>query len=181
MTGHAGDSADAVVLKPNLAPEGLVDGLVTLAAGVFLLLLGGMAVVAVAAVTLVATENPVAARVAGLVTLVVLMAALFLTEVHWLRVDADGLRFGRWLGRPRLLRWADVLQVEAAPPGEVVVRGWLWPPFPPREATRSLSAHGHYRIEHTGGTCYFPPVDAAAFREAVRRFRSDLIAREAGS
>lgn len=171
-------TAGATVLKPNLAPEGLADGLVSLAASLFILLLAGMVVAGAAAVALVATESPIAARVAGLAVLVVLIAAVLLTEVHWLRVDADGLRFGRWMGRPRVLPWEAVLQVEPAPASEVVVRGWLWPPLPPREATRSLSAQGHYRIEYLGGTAYFPPADRAAFRRAVRGHRPDLLAAE---
>jgi hypothetical protein len=172
---------DFVVLRANVAPEGWGDALLTLAAGLLILLMVAVLAAAAAAIAYAVTRDVATARVAAAAAFAVVVLASLLTQVHSLRVDARGLRFGRRRGRPRAIPWEDVLAVEPAPSREVVVRGWLWPPVTPREATRSLSSQGHYRIEYRGGTCYFPPIDVVAFRAAIRRWRPDLLPPELGS
>jgi hypothetical protein len=94
--------------------------------------------------------------------------------VHWLKLDPHGIHFGQW-GRP-FVPWSNVARVRAAPPAEVVVHGWLWPPVPPREGTRSLSSRGHFAIEHRGGISFFPPDDPGRFLDAVRRWAPHALA-----
>jgi hypothetical protein len=171
---------DTVVLRPNVASEDWRDALLTLAAGLPLMLVVVAWSAAAGLLGYAATHDTGLARWAAMVALLGVVLYASLTGVRWLRVDAYGLRFGRRRGRPRSLPWADVLSVEPAPRKEVVVRGWLWPPLARREPTGSLSSFGHYRIKYRGGTCYFPPVDAVAFRTAIRRWRRDLLQSEAG-
>jgi|GEM_PF-2100790 len=171
---------DSVVLRPNVAPEDWRDALLTFAAGLPLMLVMALFVAAAAAIGYAGTRDVGVARFAALAALLWAVLDVSLMGVRWLRVDAGGLKFGRRRGTPRSLPWAEVLSVEPAPRREVVVRGWLWPPLARREPTGSLSSFGHYRIEYRGGTCYFPPVDAVAFRDAIHHWRPDLLQSEAG-
>jgi hypothetical protein len=172
---------DSVVLRPNVAPEDWRDALLTFAAGLPLVGVVMFVVAIAAAMGYAATRDVGFARFAAMAALLAVVLEASVTGVRWLRVDAGGIRFGRHRGTPRSIPWGDVLSVEPAPRREVVVRGWLWPPLARREPTGSLSSFGHYRIEYRGGTCYFPPVDAVAFRAAIRRWRPDLLQSEAGS
>jgi len=183
MTPHRRDplpAPDSVVLRPNLAPEDWRDALLTFAMGLPFILVVALFVAAAAALGFAATRDMGVARFAAMMALLGVGLDVSLRGVRWLRVDARGLRFGprRW-GTPRSLPWDQVLSVEPAPRREVVVRGWVWPPLARREPTGSLSSLGHYRIEYRGGTCYFPPVDAVAFRNAIHHWRPDLLQSEA--
>ena len=71
------------------------------------------------------------------------------------------------LGSPGKIPWADVESIEPASPDEVVVHGWLWPRFPMREMTPTLTSVGHYRIRWQGGAAYFPPRDVQQFLYAM--------------
>jgi hypothetical protein len=103
----------------------------------------------------------------------VVMAAFLLVSVRRLDVGSDGIRFVRVIGRPRYLPWRDVISVDPVGRREVIVRGWLWPPFPPREATPSLTSLGHFRIRTPRGDTYFPPGTPEQFVNAVREYGRD--------
>jgi hypothetical protein len=76
------------------------------------------------------------------------------------------------LGARKKIPWANVESIEEASQAELVLRGWLWPRFPPREYTASMTSIGHYRICWQGGTAYFPPKDVQQFLYAVHVGRS---------
>ncbi|HEX8242381.1 MAG TPA: hypothetical protein VF541_02750, partial [Longimicrobium sp.] len=151
---------------PRLAPEGMTDLVAALGASV--VIFAELLVLPVLAYAAVGAGNP-GAWVAGAAVLVAELAAALLTAVHWLKLDARGIHLGRWMGL-RFVPWADVTAVRRAPGSEVVLRGWLWPPLPPAEATRSLTIAGHLAIEHRQGVSYFPPVEETALLAAVRRW-----------
>src|SRR5205823_4800031 len=73
--------------------------------------------------------------------------------VRRLSVASDGLHFHRVLGSPKFLAWERISSVAVAPRTELILRGWLWPLFPSREITPSLSALQHYRITWDTGFC----------------------------
>jgi hypothetical protein len=104
----------------------------------------------------------------GVLTGVYLLYVAF--SVRGVTVSPEGIRFHRWLGNPRLLPWGEIRSIAIAPPAELIRQGWLWPLFPSREMTASLTTIGHYRITWGAGYCYYPPADAAGFEAAVRRF-----------
>lgn len=87
------------------------------------------------------------------------------------RLSESGIHFIRLLGRPRFLAWEEITDVAEAPRREVVIQGWLWPRFPPREATWCMSALGHFRIRWQNGWCYFAPHNVEAFQRLVDEFR----------
>lgn len=55
--------------------------------------------------------------------------------------------------------WDGVEEIAPATRREVVLKGVLWSPFPPREATPSLTGLGHFRIRFDGNVRYFSPRD----------------------
>jgi len=87
--------------------------------------------------------------------------------VEKVTIGRDGMRFHRIFGSPRFLAWEQIAAVEAVGRRELILHGWLWPLFPPREMTACFSSVGHYRISWDGGYCYFPPHDPRQFEECV--------------
>ena len=77
---------------------------------------------------------------------------LFLAHtVKSLDVGVDGVHFNRWLGRPKLIPWSEFRSAGIATRRELVLRGWLWPPFPAREMTPSYTSLGHCRFDTADG------------------------------
>ncbi|HYW06628.1 MAG TPA: hypothetical protein VE913_06715 [Longimicrobium sp.] len=161
---------ESVVVLPQLASHGRRDlaraialGLVA-AAGVF-------GVPLLASLTVYArTDNLVFTFAVWMVFYALILLASGVT-VHWLRLDAEGITFGRRWGGPKYLPWAEVRRIRPAPPREVIVRGWLLPPIPAREGTRSMTAVGHYAVEYGAGkVAYYPPVDEPRFLAAIREW-----------
>jgi hypothetical protein len=105
----------------------------------------------------------------GECTFFVLLAVFLSFSVEKITVDQDGLRFHRLFGSPKFLAWERIVEVKEAPRNELIFRGWIWPPFPPREMTACLSSIGHYRITWDDGYCYFPPADAPQFEALVAK------------
>lgn len=102
------------------------------------------------------------ARARPIVLTVILLFYLF--RVTHLTLSAEGIRFHRILGSPKFLPWTRVRSVApAVSRWEVVLKGWLWPLFPAREMSSSLTSLGHYRIQWDNGFCYFPPAEPEAF------------------
>ncbi|HEY0064136.1 MAG TPA: hypothetical protein VGC21_18615 [Telluria sp.] len=156
------------IFKPRIAPRNLPDLLITASVGLLqVLILIGLP----GALAYVLSRNPV-------VTLVCMTAAnvLFaLFSVSKVVLVAEGIRFSRALGSPKLIAWDAITGVAEAPRKELIVRGWLWPIFPARELTTTLTSLGHYRIDYGQRSVYFPPRDGAAFVAAIaarRRARS---------
>ena len=90
--------------------------------------------------------------------------------VSAITLSPEGIRFHRLLGSPEFLSWSTVQSVEIAPRWELITKGWLWPVLPCREMTASFTSLGHYRISWSGGYCYYPPADAAAFESYVSAY-----------
>jgi hypothetical protein len=72
-------------------------------------------------------------------------------------VDESGIYFKRSLGSPTYIPWTEVTSMVEVSPKEVIILGWLWPFFPAREMTPSLTSVGHYRITFGKRWIYFPP------------------------
>ena len=161
---------DALIIRPHLSPRSGRDAALVIATG--LLFGSGLIGVATVVAFLVyrGTDQPVLGYGAWMVFyLLILLGAA--TTVHWLRLDATGISFGRRIGAPRFLPWSDVHRIRRATPREVIVRGWLLPPLPAREGTRSMTAKGHYAIEYgTRKVAYYPPADELEFLAAVRQW-----------
>lgn len=153
-------------------PRDLLDGLVCLAAGAAALALTAVLAAVPAAAVYLATRSGYAATGALVAAGLLAACMVTLTLVHWMRIDATGLRLGRLAGWPKSVRWEDVTGIRPASRSEVIVRGWLLPPVPPREATRCLSSLGHYRIDYRGGYFFYPPADEERFLKAVAFWRA---------
>jgi hypothetical protein len=145
------------LISPAGSPRDARDAGLTIVCGLLLLLFIAAAVLLPATIAWLLTERTSLAYLAGMIIFVGLIWSLINTVVHWLKIDAFGLTFGRRAGGPRHLAWEEIRSITPASRREVVLHGWLWPPFRPREATRCQSSLGHYRIEYAGGYCFFPP------------------------
>jgi hypothetical protein len=156
-----GSEAAPIIVRPNRALADRTDIAVVAAAAALLV---------VAAGALFLLVDKTLGPGPAILILALLSIAFSLHAVEWLRIDEQGIRFGRRWGSPKFLPWAAVRRVRPATRREVVLYGWLLPPIPPREATRALTSVGHYRIEWEGGYCYFPPEDEGTFRRAVERW-----------
>jgi hypothetical protein len=164
-----------VLIRPQLAPQGARDlNRSVLAGGFVLLQLLGLPVLVGSVVYLLA-ENGFWALLAGYAAFLLLALYVGLHAVGWLKLDSSGITFGRRLGTPKLLRWDQITEIRPATSAEVVRHGWLWPALRPREATRSLTSEGHYRIKWDQQFCFFPPADEHAFRAAVERWAPGVL------
>jgi hypothetical protein len=94
-----------------------------------------------------------------------------LFTVRHLRCDEGALELVRVLGSPHRIPWTELESVEEVSRMELVWCGWLWPPFPVREMTPSLTSIGHFRIRWQGRDTYFPPQDAPQFLKVIGRMR----------
>jgi hypothetical protein len=148
------DTPTKIPVKPRIMPRDFIDCLLSLSVGLLVSILFGTPVLAVYAIT--------HSRVAALVTFCLIYALFSCFAVTRLTLSAAGIRFHRLFGSPRFLAWDRIVSIAVAPRGELVLRGWLWPPFPAREMTASLTAREHLRITWRDGYCYFPPVEPQA-------------------
>jgi hypothetical protein len=108
----------------------------------------------------------------GFLTMLVIYAVWLCYTVWSLELSSAGIRFVRFCGTPKLLRWDEITDIAEAPRREVVLHGWLWPMFPGREMTPALSALGHFRIRWSGGFRYFPPAHTDEFKRQINEFRA---------
>jgi hypothetical protein len=108
----------------------------------------------------------------GFLTFIVIYTVWLCWTVWSLELSSDGIRFVRFCGAPKLLRWDEVTDISEAPRREIVLHGWLWPVFPAREMTPALSALCHFRICWRGGVSYFPPARADEFKRQIDEFRT---------
>lgn len=110
----------------------------------------------------------------GIGTSVALYVIFLLHVVKDVKVGSDGIRFTRTLGNPKFLRWSEITEVVEASRSELVIHGWLWPLFLPREMSPSCTTLGHCRIGFGKGFVYFPPSDLEGFMAAIDRFSRPL-------
>lgn len=101
----------------------------------------------------------------GFPTLLIISAVWGCCTVWSLEVSPEGIRFVRLCGAPKFLRWDEITDISEASRRDVVLHGWLWPMFPPREMSPTLSALGHFRIRWDSGVAYFPPAHPDEFRK----------------
>lgn len=150
----------SVKIKPRFWPRDWIDVLVGLPVGlfqaVFLFLLPSFVSWAVSGSQLV-----------GILTCVILSVIWHLFVVWGIEISPEGIRFRRTSGFPKFLPWGEIESIKPATRREVVLKGWLWPVFPAREMTLSLSAMHHYRIEWKGNFCFFSPVDPEGFEHSI--------------
>ena len=148
----------SVVIRPYAAPRDARDAFIAVVA----LFLIAAAVLLLGYVPLRLWLDPFGAAIGALSLAGLVVIGLALYSVSALELDDAGIRFRRIAGRPRFLAWDNVTAVRRADRSEVVLRGWLLPPLPPRAAARSITSIGHYRFDWKGGSCYFPPAEAEA-------------------
>lgn len=161
-----------VILRPAIWPQDAVDlvhgGIVLAVYAVVSAVLGLVSYAGLSVAGLLPVESRVAAALC-IAMLPLLSIPLFI--VWYVKVDADGIEFRRGLGSPRVLRWENIATIRAATRYEVLLHGWLWPLFPPREMTLAMSSVGHYRIEAVSGRyTFYPPQDGVVFCEALSQF-----------
>lgn len=152
---------EGIVVKPRIAPRDVVDAAIGISVGVLLsVVLFGIPAVVTFWLTGHATFAFCCAAGAYVVYL--------LFSVSRLVVTPAGIRLSRLAGAPRLVPWESITDVREAARSELILRGWLWPLFPSREMTLSLTSVGHVRVEFGTGCFYFPPRDTKSFIAIVR-------------
>ncbi|MES2018080.1 MAG: hypothetical protein V4484_16455 [Pseudomonadota bacterium] len=149
------------VFQPRIAPRDISDTI--LSAGIGLLQVGVLFGLPALICFWIAGSVVLASAVAC-----ALYAIFILLCVTNLKISPAGIRLSRAFGGPKFIAWSDIACVEEVPRSELIWRGWVWPLFPPREMTPSLTSLGHYRIQYGSESVYFPPADPQAFMAAVR-------------
>ncbi len=166
---------EPVLIRPQLTSRGTRDLNRSLLAGGLVLLQLLAPPLLVGSLTYLLTRSAIWAQLAGIAAFLPLALSVALHAVGWLKLDSSGITFGRRLGTPKRLRWDQITEIRPATPSEVIRQGWLWPALWPREATRSLTSEGHYRIQWDQQFCFFPPADEHAFRSAVERWAPGVL------
>ena len=154
-----------VVIRPHALPRDARDAFIAVVATFLIgaaLFLVGFAVVDL-------FRGPRTAAIVGFIIALVALGSIALRTVRGIELDDTGIRFRRMVGGPRFLSWDNVTAVRRADRAEVVLRGWLLPPIPPRAPARSVTSIGHYRFDWKGGFCYFPPAEEAALIAHLER------------
>jgi hypothetical protein len=152
--------SDELLMPPRVWPRDALDWILCITVGILL-------TCALFGVPAVLVFFAIGSRAVALLTFCAAYMVFLSFSVQRVSLSPSGIRFHRVFGAPRFLPWETITSIAVAPRSEVVLRGWLWPPFPPRESTPSFSALEHFRIVWGGHCCYYPPKDPAAFREYV--------------
>ena len=149
-----------IIIAPRVLPRDFADLCIAIAVGTLMaaVLFGTPAVIA-----FIITRS---ALVACLVYLAALAIALCFM-VRRISVSPIGIQFHRLLGSPKFMPWQRIHSVSVVSRRELILRGWLWPLFPPREFTACHSSLLHYRITWDDGFCYYPPADTSFFEQYV--------------
>jgi hypothetical protein len=112
-------------------------------------------------------------RAFAVVAIWAFVLALTLTCLVWgLRIDERGIRFRRLLGRPRLIEWSRLKEVREVTRWEALVKATF---VPWRAWNMSFTTDHFYRIAWDSGYYLFPPDDVHLFRQAIHRWRPDLM------
>ena len=154
-----------IVIRPHAPPRDARDAFIAIVA----LCLIAAAVLLAGYIPLRLALDAWAAATGALIVAAIVVIALGAFSVSAIELDDTGIRFRRLAGRPRFLAWDNVTAVRRADRAEVVLRGWLLPPLPPKAAARSVTSMGHYRFDWAGGSCYFPPADEAVLLAHLER------------
>ena len=94
----------------------------------------------------------------GLASFILIYIIFLMFTVTKLTLTETGIRFHRILGRPRFLKWDQIDSIVVADRYELMFKGWLWPPFPCREITPSLTTENHSKISYDRDKIvFFPP------------------------
>lgn len=155
---------DPVVFRPRIVPYDAVDCAVAVAVGTIQFF---MLFLAPAMVVYLVTQS--------LFPACAILAMMYLLILSWLVrsvvVGENGIRFIRLLGKPKFLSWQAITAVEEVRRREVVFFGWLWPIFPAREMTATLTSQHHFKVRWRDGYCYFAPKEYFLFSDLVCRHR----------
>lgn len=155
-----------VVVHSRTRPHNALDAFVTVVS--LLLIAAATTLVAFGVLDLVLASD--VAAVLGLAVAALLLIAIGARAVRSLELDDTGIRFDRVFGSPTFLEWEHITSIRPADRAEVVLRGWLVPPYPPRGDALTLTSLGHYRIDWKGGGYrFFPPADVPTFLAVVER------------
>jgi len=170
MLGQLGQFA----VTPHLKPRDPVDVFVGLPLGLLAVVevIIAPALVILIALCLAGAGWLLSAVLASLFCIAIGVFAL-LHGVRRLELDADGIRFVRVLGWPRFIPWSEINDISPVTRREVFLHAWLWPPWPRRDPTASLTALGHFRIVFGNHVRYFPPSNPEEFALQVRNFFSE--------
>jgi len=106
------------------------------------------------------------------VTYIVIWFTFLAFTVWSIRLSETGIQFVRLFGRPRFIRWEEIIEISEVSRREVIIHGWLWPRFPMREMTPSFSALRHFSIRWGNDCCYYPPDDAESFLRLINEFQN---------
>ena len=155
-------AGDKIVVLPRIAPRDAVDILLGICVTAYI----ATPTVGVPLATAYYYYGPSLLPMAGALCVGLLFLLPYaLVSVWRLSIGPSGIEFKRMAGEPRSLTWEEIGAIRAASRREVFLRGWINPKFPPREPSNTMTARGHYRIEWTGGYCYFPPNNAEQFAQ----------------
>jgi len=160
-----------LVLRPHGAPRDARDAFIAVIALFFI----AAAVLLLGYLPLRLLLDPFDAATGALIVAALVVIGVGLCAVSAIELDDTGIRFRRIAGSPRFLTWDRVTAIRRADRAEVVLRGWLLPPLPPRAPALTLTSVGHYRFDWDGGWCYFPPADEAALVAHLERSWSGVI------
>jgi hypothetical protein len=153
-------SDSEITFSPRVATQDWLDVLLAALLGVLL----AVALFGLPAIIVFLVTHSTLAAVATFV----IVYLCFLAFSVWSLSGSDyGLRLHRLLGGPRVIPWSQITSIREVCRAEVIIQGWLWPLFPPREFTPCLSSVGHFRIDYDGGHIYYPPRDIEKFRSFV--------------
>ncbi|GAA6140175.1 hypothetical protein NBRC116583_39230 [Arenicella sp. 4NH20-0111] len=143
-------------IKPKMAVSNINDFFIFIAIGVIqvaiLFLLPSYGIYLL-------TKSAIAAFAVGIVLYSVFMSFCALS----ITLSENGIKLNRKFGSPKNISWSNVQGYKEVSPKEVIIFGWLWPIFPPRESTPCMSCYGHFRISYDGGYFYYPPNDKENF------------------
>ncbi|MCL2298488.1 MAG: hypothetical protein FWC38_00150 [Proteobacteria bacterium] len=143
------------VVKPRILPRSLRDA--SLSLGVFVIQFTILLILPALFLAVFVS------LLSGALCVIAIYLLFLLFTVKEIRVTNEGLHFIRLAGSPRRIRWSEVSSITKVTSREIILRGWLWPPFPAREMTLSFTAEGHYRIAFNGKYIYYPPADTQQF------------------
>jgi hypothetical protein len=160
-------AADSVVIRPRSRPRDGTDvALLSLSSiGIVLVVYGmpfGLAY-------FIAGNIDTALRVGAAWAFLLGGTLIFL--VWGVRIDREGIRFRRLLGRPRFVEWPRVREIAEISRWEAIIKAT----FVPWRAWNMSFTTVYYRIAWDNGYYLFPPDDVHTFRESVHRWRPDLM------
>lgn len=168
----------STVILPRIAPRNFIDGMISVIHSVlFIATLFAISCAAIFCLIFlqawIYTEasflwKDVLSFASMICLILILTMSLF--TVSSITMTAEGIHFHRLAGFPKFMPWSRIKFVSLASRRELIVQGWLCPPFLPRDVTMSLSSLKHYRIQWDTGFCYYPPLEPKVFEQCVKEY-----------